>query len=180
LSLVDLDFLPSAPPQWTLKIETTCVSRDLPARLKASGLPRLNAMSTGALAKVRCLTLPTATVRPDLGHGLRWRLVSHLALNYLSLVAGGEGADALRELLALYDNKNDAGSRMLIDGLINVSAERVTGRVVDRVDRRYSTFICRGLEVTLELDEDKFTDGSALVFAGVLERFLGLYCSINS
>jgi type VI secretion system protein ImpG len=180
LSLVDLDFRPSAVPDWTLKVDTTCVSRDLPARLKASGLPKLNALSSASLASVRCLTLPTSTRRPDLGQGQRWRLISHLALNYLSLVEGPDGADALRELIGLYDVKNDPGSRMSIDGLLGVHAERVVGRVVDRVDRRDSTFICRGLEVTLELDEDKFTDGSALVFAGVLERFLGLYCSINS
>jgi type VI secretion system protein ImpG len=180
LSLVDLDFRPSASPDWTLQVETACVSRDLPARLKTSGLPRLTALSSAALAGIKCLTLPTATRRPDLGQGQRWRLISHLALNYLSLVEGPDGADALRELIGLYDVKHDPGSRMLIEGLTGVRAERVVGRVVDRVDRRDSTFICRGLEVTLELDEDKFTDGSALVFAGVLERFLGLYCSINS
>lgn len=180
LSLVDLDFRPSVPAAWTLQVETTCVSRDLPARLKASGLPRLQALSSAALARVKALTLPTATHRPDLGQGMRWRLISHLAMNYLSLVDGADGPDALRELIGLYDVKDDAGSRMLIDGLTGVRSERVVGRVVNRVDRRDSTFICRGLEVTLELDETKFTDGSTLVFASVLERFLGLYCSINS
>ena len=33
LSLVDLDFSPSAPVGWTLDVETTCLNRDLPHRL---------------------------------------------------------------------------------------------------------------------------------------------------
>ena len=33
LSLVDLDFDPSAPADWTLDVETTCLNRDLPHRL---------------------------------------------------------------------------------------------------------------------------------------------------
>ena len=39
---------------------------------------------------------------------------------------------------------------------------------------------CRGLEVTLQLDEEKFTGGGVFLFASVLERFLGLYTSLNS
>ena len=38
----------------------------------------------------------------------------------------------------------------------------------------------RGIEVTLELDEQQFVGTGAFLFAQVLERFLGLYCSVNS
>ena len=107
--------------------------------LKASGLPRLRAMSSGALARVRCLTLPTSTRRPDLGQGMRWRLISHLALNYLSLVEGTGvegtgGPDALRELIGLYDIKNDPGSRMVIDGLTGVRAEPFAPDSIEAVE----------------------------------------------
>ena len=38
----------------------------------------------------------------------------------------------------------------------------------------------RGLEVVLELDETKFVGASGVLFASVLERFFGLYASVNS
>src|SRR5262249_20323185 len=42
LSLVDLKFRPSAPPNWTVVAETTCLNRDLPERLPFGGdQPRL-------------------------------------------------------------------------------------------------------------------------------------------
>jgi type VI secretion system protein ImpG len=120
------------------------------------------------------------TLRPVLGQGTRWRLVSHLALNHLSLVDHDKGADALRDILRLYDFEDSAETRKMIDGLTGIRGRRVTGRVIERVRQRDATFFCRGQEVTLDFDEDKFTDGSVLLLASVLERFLGLYCSVNS
>jgi type VI secretion system protein ImpG len=39
---------------------------------------------------------------------------------------------------------------------------------------------CRGTEVTLTFDENAFVGGGAFLLAAVLNRFLGLYASINS
>jgi type VI secretion system protein ImpG len=39
---------------------------------------------------------------------------------------------------------------------------------------------CQGVEVSLQLDEDKFTGSGLFLFASVLERFLALYGSVNS
>ncbi len=68
-----------------------------------------------------------------------------------------------------------AVTRQLIDGLTAVSSRRVVGRPPSAAGG-----FCRGIEVTVELDEDKFVGTGAFLFACVLERFLGLYCSINS
>ena len=38
----------------------------------------------------------------------------------------------------------------------------------------------RGLEVGLELDEARFVGSSGFLFAAVLERFFGLYVTVNS
>ena len=35
---------------------------------------------------------------------------------------------------------------------------------------------CRGIEVTLEFDEEQYVGSGVFLFASVLERFLGLYC----
>ena len=177
LSLVDLDFRPAAPAEWTLDVETTCLNRDLPNRLPFGGGEPYLQLSTGAaLARVTCLTRPTATLRPVLRHGTLWRLISHLSLNHLSLVDSDKGSDALREILKLYDFNDSLVTRAIIDGVLSVSGRRVVGRVGGDVAAGF----CRGLEVTLHFDEEKFSGSGVFLFASVLERFLGLYSSINS
>jgi type VI secretion system protein ImpG len=38
----------------------------------------------------------------------------------------------------------------------------------------------RGLETTIEFDEEQFVGSGLFLFACVIERFLGLYTSMNS
>jgi type VI secretion system protein ImpG len=52
--------------------------------------------------------------------------------------------------------------------------------VVGRIRGSVAVAFCRGLEVTLEFNEERFTGSGMFLFASVLERFLALYCSINS
>lgn len=177
LSLVDLDFQPTAPADWTIDIETTCLNRDLPSRLPfGGGQPYLQITSGGSLASVTCLTSPTATLRPAMRHGTLWRLISHLSLNHISLADDQDGASALREILNLYNYSGSAETRAMIDAVLSVQSRRVVGRV----SGGGAAGFCRGLEVTVQFDEDKFAGGGVFLFAAVLERFLGLYSSINS
>lgn len=177
LHLVDLDFQPMAPADGILQVELTCGNRDLPQRLPfGGGQPGLHLLNTPLVTRVSCLTPPTATLRPSLRHGILWKLISHLSVNHLSLVDEEHGADALREILTLYDFLDSAETRRMIEGVVSVSGRRVVGRVGGPVSGGF----CRGTEVHLHLDEDKFTGASAFLFASVLERFLGQYCTINS
>jgi len=177
LSLVDLGFTPSVPADWTLEVEATCLDRDLPHRLPfGEGQPQLRLIQGGPLSRIECLTRPTATFRPALKHGALWRLISHLSLNHLSLADYEEGADALREILKLYDFADSAETRSMIDGILSVRCRRVVGRTGGQV----SAGFCRGIEVNVHLDEERFAGSGVFLFASVLERFLGLYCSINS
>jgi type VI secretion system protein ImpG len=175
LSLVDLGLRPAAAGGWTLEVETTCLNRDLPHRLPfGGGQPRLQVSEGGGLVtRISCLTPPTPTLRPAARRGLLWRLVSHLSLNHLSLVDNGDQADALRELLRLYDFADSAQTRKIIDGVLGVWSRRAVGRVGG------ATF-CRGVEVTLLFDEERYSDSGLFLFASVLERFLALYCTVNS
>ena len=177
LSLVDLDFEPADVYDWTIDVETLCVSRDLPSQLPfGGGQPRLQMRGTGSLAKLDCLTRPTPTYRPSMQEQTMWRLVSHLSLNHLSIVEDGRGAEALREILRLYDPANSETTRALIEGVVRVSSRRVVSRVGGPVAAGF----CRGMEVTLEFDEDKYSGSGVYLFAAVLERFLALYTSLNS
>jgi type VI secretion system protein ImpG len=176
LSLVNLGFQPNVPADWTLEIETTCLNRDLPRALPfGGGKPKLQA-ALGPPMEIKCLTRPTATLRPALRQGARWRAISHLSLNHLSLIDNAEGADALREMLKLYDFSDSADTQRTIDGVASVQYRPIV--------RRFSwsgpSTICRGSEVIVDLDEEKITSGCVYLLASVLERFFALYSSINS
>lgn len=171
LSFVDLGFLPSDPDTEILSVHLTCTNRDLPSKLPfgdASGDFHLE--SAAPVQTIRCLGKPSPSRRPALGGGLQWRLISHLSLNYLSIVEGGE--EALREILKLYDFEDSPSTQQQISGIVAIQAQPVT--------RRLGLTICRGVRVLLELDETKFVGAGLYLFASVLERFLGQYVSVNS
>lgn len=178
LSLVDLNFDPAAPAGWTLDVETTCLSRDLPNRLPfEAGESAFRLATGGPLSRIACLTgRPTRTLRPALKRGAVWRLISHLSLNHLSLTDAEEGAHALREILKLYDFADSEETRSMIEGVLSVRCRRVVGRVPGDVRGGF----CRGIEAAVHLDEGRFSGSGVFLFASVLERFLGLYCTINS
>jgi type VI secretion system protein ImpG len=177
LSLVDPRFQPTGPAGSVLEVQTTCLNRDLPLNLPYGGdQPRLQLREgSGPISWIRCLTPPTPTFRPDLGHGLLWRLISHLSLNHLSLVEKG-GEEALREILKLYDFVESAETQTQISGILSVKSRRVVGAVRSEGPLTF----CRGIEVTLQFDEDRYTGSCLFLFASVLEHFLGLYCTLNS
>lgn len=189
LNLVDLDFNPSVPGEPRLIVETLCTNRDLPALLSQSGTDQFFELEQAAPLRgpVRCLRMPTTTLRPRTEHGLYWRLVSHLSLNHLSLTdpggEGNEGRAALQEILRLYDfsdpdqgQEQAAVNEQLIDGILKVSSRPTIGRT----GAPTSSGFCRGTEVTIEFDEEKYVGTGLYLFASVLERFLGLYVSVNS
>lgn len=177
IAFVDLDFHPPAPGDWTIDVETICTNRNLPARISfGGGQPRLQLEGGGAIENVIALTQPTAPLRTPLGQGLRWRAVSHLSLNHISLTNDQQGATALREILSLYDFRGDETTANSVAGLLRLSAKPILGRVPG--DR--SGALCRGLEVMLYFDEEKYSAGNVFLFASILERFFALYCNINS
>ena len=178
LTLVDIDFDPAVPADWVLDIETTCLNRDLPGRLPFGGdQPRLQITEGAApLESMRCLTQPTQTLRPSLGRGLLWRLISHLSLNHLSIADGEVGADALREILKLYDFRDSAETRSVIEGIDKVVCRSTSGRS----PLTGGVGICRGTEVRVEFDPERYSGNGLFLFASVLERYLALYCNINS
>lgn len=171
LSFTGFDFTPQDPGVEILTVHTTCTNRDLPARLPFGDPSGDFDMEVEApVARITAVIKPTPTRRPLLGGELQWRLISHLALNYMSIVQGGE--DALKEILKLYDFDNSPSTRQQIEGVAGLSAEHVTKRIGQSFGR--------GVQVTLELDEDKFVGAGLYLFASVLERFLGQYVSVNS
>jgi type VI secretion system protein ImpG len=64
----------------------------------------------------------------------------------------------------------------MIDGVTKVSGRRIVGRVSGGPAAGF----CRGFEITVQFDEERFSGSGVYLFAAVLERFLALYSSLNS
>ncbi|MFV9615102.1 MAG: type VI secretion system baseplate subunit TssF [Gammaproteobacteria bacterium] len=178
LSLVDLHFNPNNPDDRTLSIETTCSNRDQPASLPFSAdQPKLQCVdSAPPCERIRCLTQATATVRPSMRNNARWRLISHLSLNHLSLTGRDNATTALKEILRLYDFKESSINRAQIESINQVTTRPISAPLT--IDGRAT--LCRGIEIEIELDDSQLAGSSSYLFATVLEHFFALYCSINS
>jgi type VI secretion system protein ImpG len=120
------------------------------------------------------LRKPTPSYRFERERSAHWRLISHLTLNHLSLSGGG--ADALREMLALYDLPRSPSSQRQVGGIIAVDQRAATTWLAG------NPFAClvRGVEVRLTIDEEAFVGSGIHAFAHVMERFLALYVHANS
>ncbi len=178
LSLVDLHFNPNNPDDRTLTLDTTCSNRDQPSKLPFSAdQPRLQCIdSAPPCERIRCLIQPTATVRLSMRNNARWRLISHLSLNHLSLTGRDDATKALKEILRLYDFKESSINRALIESISQVNTRPISAPLT--IDGRAT--LCRGIEIEIELDNSQLTGSSSFLFATVLEHFFALYCSLNS
>jgi len=175
LSLVDLQQRPVAPDLDSLTVRLTCTNRDLPARLPfgmESGDFEIE--SAAPVQAIVALRKPTPSVRPPTGRSSLWRLISHLSLNYLSLVS--EGTEALQEILKLYDCTNSPYSMKQIEGILELKSRPHFARILSENGITFA----RGTRVDMVLDEDNFVGGGVYLFASVLEHFLGLYVTLNS
>jgi type VI secretion system protein ImpG len=87
-----------------------------------------------------------------------------------------DGRDSFQEILKLYDFSDDPVVRRQIAGITSVSS----APHVARVTSENGPMLCLGTRVEVEFDEDQFVGTGAFMMASVLERFMGLYSSINS
>ncbi|MGI8813349.1 MAG: type VI secretion system baseplate subunit TssF, partial [Pyrinomonadaceae bacterium] len=104
-------------------------------------------------------------------------LISHLNLNYLSLVNGQDGTpEALQEMLHLYNFDDSSVIRKQILGISRIDSRKVVRQIGDHIGAGF----VRGIETTITLDEEQYVGSGMFLFACVIERFLGLYASVNS
>jgi type VI secretion system protein ImpG len=177
ISLVDSEQAPYRHDLRQLGLSALCTNRDLPLFMSVgSGKSDFTLADSAPVSAIRCLAGPS---RPRASHAhdnKAWRLISQLSLNYLSLSEQGQGAAALRELLRLYGDDHDAALQLQIEGLRDVSSKPCTRRL----PMPGPIVFGRGLEITLEFDENAFRGTGVFLLGAVFERFLARYVSINS
>jgi type VI secretion system protein ImpG len=158
-----------------LTVRTTCTNRDLPSRLPfGNEAGDFELEGAAPIKRIVALVKPTDTLRPPLEKHARWRLISALSLNYLSLVEGG--AEALHEILRLYNFTGSAYVEKQIDGIVGLHSNRHFARV----QSENGVAFARGTLAEMTFDEEQFAGGGVYLFAAVLEYFLGLYVGMNS
>jgi type VI secretion system protein ImpG len=179
LSLTDLRPESAAADLRQLAVSTLCTNRDLPLHMPlGQGSTDFSLQSGAPVEAVRCVAGPSSP-RASHAHGdVSWRLISHLSLNYVSLMDAeeGRGAAALREMLALYAELGDASTRKQIAGVRSVRSEAAIRPMPSPGPLTFG----RGIQVTLECDESGFQGTGVFLLGSVLERFFAKYTSINS
>lgn len=178
LSLVDSNEAPFSSNLRQLAASTLCTNRDLPLSIPISKTATDFTLESAApVESVRCVA-GLSRPRASFAHGdASWRLISHLSLNYLSIIdTPGEGAAALREMLGLYADPNDNSAQRQIEGLRAVASKPIIGRVPLTGPIAYG----RGTEVTLTMEDAAFQGSSSFMLAAVLEQFFARFASINS
>jgi len=151
-----------------LSVTVTCTNGMLPRQ--GLGEARIRHMGPGFMHidAVRNLTAPTMPVFPPTGERYQWRVLSHLAPNYVSLL----DAERLRGSLALYDWTERALNKRRIEAITHV-AHRLLQKMV-------KGSLQRGVEIEVTVASGRFSgDGDLQLFSALLNRFFGLYATLN-
>lgn len=187
LSLVDSRGAPYGGSLRQLALTTLCTNRDLPLHMPVGqGATDFHVDGGPPVKSVRCLSGPTRP-KPSYAEGeFAWRIVSHLSLNYLSLMDadGVDGALALRDLLQLYvglatDPAQRAASSPVLRQVESLKSVRASP-VVRRSPTPGPIALVRGLEVAVTFDENAFGGAGVFVLGAVLDWFFARHVSLNS
>jgi type VI secretion system protein ImpG len=183
-------FDPGRPADTVLSVDALCLNRDLPTDLPfAGGHPILRLVDgVAAVRGITAVTAATTTLRPPLREKGFWRLISHLSLGHLSVTGGADGANALKEVLRLYDFRDTAETRAAIDALTAITSEAGVARAPEpdlshsgrTVRRRVPPTFCRGLDISIEMEPRAWQTSGLYLLASVLEKFFRLQATINS
>jgi type VI secretion system protein ImpG len=177
VALVDRNEAPFSGDLRYLTLETLCTNRDLPMLLPLGSDTDFTLRVSAPVSKIKVLRGPTRP-RPALAeNAATWHLISHLGLNYLSLVDidQTQGAHTLREMLKIYGDLADPVVAKQIAGLRHVRAAAAHHRLPVPGPIVYG----RGVRVSLDVDETAFSGISPYLFGAVLEQFFARHVSIN-
>jgi len=162
------------PPTETVIFEITCTNRILADKLRVGDIHVATESSPG-LCQFRNITRISHGLRPPLEGDLSWRLLSHLALNSVSLTS----LEAFKSILELYnfqslqDRQTGRANQLRIEGIVKIKNSPD--------DVLFEGVPVRGIKTVLGLKESHFnSEGDMFLFASIINEFLALYVSMNS
>jgi type VI secretion system protein ImpG len=132
--------------------------------------------NTMPLAKIQCISSPTAKYKIGKNKDQKWKLIAHLSLNYLNIINNNNGKELLREIISMYSTDNNTLSQLLLKNIIDV-------KVFEKIARTNSLGLSqfyKGNLIEIWFDCQNLSAGLVYLFLNVLEYFFATYCSINS
>lgn len=152
----------------TLSLRITGTNGMLPRKALRNARISELCSAQNSIAKVRNLCSPTLPCYPPTEDRFYWRVLSHLAPNYLSLM----NAEVLRGTLALYDWTDNELNRRRLEGIVDVSH-----RMIKRIEKG---MLQRGIEIEVTINSHQFTgEGDVMLFGELLHQFFALYADVN-
>lgn len=157
----------------SVQVELTCTNGQHTSKLKIGDISRKTS-NTSEMVNFRNIISPCESREVPTGKSVLWRLLSHLAINYLSLA----DTDNLKSLLELYifsghaGNNEEVANRKRIDGINSVK--------VEACDRLVNGIPMRGQGVQVSLNASNFSSrGDMYLFGMLLDRVMGSFASLN-
>ncbi len=152
-----------------------CSNRDLPSQV-VFGQSRGDLFSEGmsGFSSLSLLKQPTRTARFEYTGEERWRLISLISLNFLSLAA--QDAELMKEYLSLYDITQSASNKKLVEGIISIT----TSIEARRIQRLPQPGFVRGTVINININQSRFAGVSIRQFAHLLAHVFGYHASLNS
>jgi len=151
-----------------------CTNRRLAEKLSAGDVLQLE--GAGPIEAIRLIAKPTTHKTPNLLGNEPWALLSQLSLNHLSLDGDPRALEAFKRVLALNADPGTPGNQREINSITRLATRPVVRLLLQDHWRGLS----RGEHITLEVDEEGFYGGSAVLFGQVLQHFFALYANVNS
>lgn len=162
------------PAQQTLILGLTCSNGRLPTQLRPGDISR-STTGTSDLITFRNLLPPADGAEPPTGEAVLWRLLSHLAMNFVPIA----NAETLQALLRLYVVQGGAQSPREAANLRRISAISTVGTRPG--DRLFGGSVIRGQEIRASMRPDYFaSQGDMFLFGSLLDRVLATFSTLNS
>lgn len=155
-------------PLETLSLKVTGTNGMLPRKVLRETQIFDSNIGEPNVASISNLTAPTMPCYPPVEDRFQWRILSHLAPNYLSLL----DKDSLKGALAIYDWTDNELNKRRLNGIVDVSHHKV-----QRVEKGC---IHRGVHITVTIDSQAFSSEAELYFFGeLLAHFFAAYADLN-
>jgi type VI secretion system protein ImpG len=174
LTFVNFDGQKIVPDTQAITAKLTCTNGDLPSSGEFEDAKTFELKGGGPIQIITALDRPSPAVYPPHRGSSQWRLISHLALNHLSLVT--EGLEAFQEILQLYNYTASTSASAQIRAIRSLQAKPGFARLTSREGIAFA----RGYEIHMDVDEDQCRGSGFYLFVSVVERFLAMYATLNS
>jgi type VI secretion system protein ImpG len=188
LSLIEPAGMEDGPDVAELSVRALCSNRHLTEHLPVGESGADFRLLDDVTLDIVCAAGPTPPREPVVaqsrGRGetastgtISWRLINMLSLNQLGLVqrGAGQGAQALRETLALFADLRESATERKIRGIRSLDSRPI----IRRFRQRSGIGAARGLEITVLIDEKAFEGSGAFLLGAVLDRYLAEYVAFN-